>query len=65
VDDSLAAVFPVAVLRRLDVLSLAGCCNLTDEGVAAIVDQLRGVQELSLRQCYIITDESLQRLGGW
>ena len=65
VDDSLAAVFPSAVLRQMEALSLAGCCNLTDEGTAAIVDQLQNVRELSLRQCYIITDESLQRLGRW
>lgn len=63
VDDRLPQYLVPAVLQQLQLLSLTGCCNLTDDSMCVLVTELSRVADLSLRECYIITDASLQVLG--
>eukprot|EP00049_Salpingoeca_infusionum_P014613 m.276290 g.276290 ORF g.276290 m.276290 type:complete len:346 (+) comp15712_c0_seq7:700-1737(+) len=61
---SLSGQSSLGAFPNLTSLSLAGCCNLTDDGVVGTVLLCPTLLTLNLDQCYIISDASLRAIGS-
>ncbi|CAD7705025.1 unnamed protein product [Ostreobium quekettii] len=57
------ALLDVGELVRLKHLDLAGCCKITDAGVAHLT-KLTALEVLNLRQCQSLTNGALVYVGG-